>query len=289
MRRYDPVLRRFLQPDPATRGGVPDYVYANDAPLDLGDPSGHAGTPSACGRQSYVDQGNNVTSCGWQALRARQEAGAQAALWAVPNLFVLDPLRNLTGANSSPLQRVLGGLALLPFAGEAIGVGARTLAFAARAARGTGPAAELVAAVSRVSSAASASTEIALDNNAIVGALHEGELAAVDAALAGRVPVLTLPVVTEYLTTPGRTMEELEAFLDARGGRFGGAAVQDDINMFLTEARRLGRYEDAQDAAVFSSALQEGLPILTKDRRFFRLLRAIGYPVETYAPYDTRF
>ena len=28
-RSYNPLLRRFLQPDPATRGGLPDYVYAN--------------------------------------------------------------------------------------------------------------------------------------------------------------------------------------------------------------------------------------------------------------------
>ena len=100
-REYDPALGRFLQPDPASQDGVRSYVYAADAPLDLSDPNGQAGTPLECGQQRYVDQGNNVTSCGWQALRAQQEAGAQAALWAVPNFLLLDPLRTLTGAHSS--------------------------------------------------------------------------------------------------------------------------------------------------------------------------------------------
>jgi len=51
VRSYDPSLRRFLQPDPLTGGGLPSYAYANDDPLDVHDPTGQAGVPAACGCQ----------------------------------------------------------------------------------------------------------------------------------------------------------------------------------------------------------------------------------------------
>jgi len=43
VRYYDPVLERFLQPDPSSQDGVRSYVYAHDDPVDLVDPSGQAG------------------------------------------------------------------------------------------------------------------------------------------------------------------------------------------------------------------------------------------------------
>jgi len=46
-RAYDPVLERFLQPDPLRKTGLPDYVYANDDPADLTDPMGRDGVPAA--------------------------------------------------------------------------------------------------------------------------------------------------------------------------------------------------------------------------------------------------
>ena len=38
VRHYDPVLRRFLQPDPSQQEGTRSYVYAGDDPLDATDP-----------------------------------------------------------------------------------------------------------------------------------------------------------------------------------------------------------------------------------------------------------
>ncbi len=238
-RRYDPALRRFLQPDPATRGGVPDYVYANDAPLDLGDPSGQAGTPSACGRQSYVDRGATVTRCGWQALRARQEAGAQAALWAVPNLFVLDPLRNLTGATSSPVQRVLGGLALLPlvgWAGRGIGLAAdvaRGLLAGSDVARGSAlegllpgfggtelgdytlEGRSLIAQRSLATCVAASCLMLAADRGLEIGSEYElaGQLGTTGegAALSSIPNVLAENGIAGAEYRPGLTIEELEA------------------------------------------------------------------------------
>jgi RHS repeat-associated protein len=40
VRSYDPVLERFLQPDPSGQEGTRSYVYCNDDSLDCTDPSG---------------------------------------------------------------------------------------------------------------------------------------------------------------------------------------------------------------------------------------------------------
>ncbi len=46
-RPYDPRLRHFLQPDPSTQGGLPDYSYVNNDPLDVSDPHGLDGAVRA--------------------------------------------------------------------------------------------------------------------------------------------------------------------------------------------------------------------------------------------------
>jgi len=43
MRYYDPLLRRFLQPDPSALDGVRSYVYCHNNPADCADPTGLAG------------------------------------------------------------------------------------------------------------------------------------------------------------------------------------------------------------------------------------------------------
>jgi len=40
-------LRHFLQPDPSTQGGLPDYSYVNNDPLDVSDPHGLDGAVRA--------------------------------------------------------------------------------------------------------------------------------------------------------------------------------------------------------------------------------------------------
>ena len=40
VRSYDPVLERFLQPDPSALDGARSYAYCHDAPADCADPSG---------------------------------------------------------------------------------------------------------------------------------------------------------------------------------------------------------------------------------------------------------
>jgi len=53
---YDPVLERFLQPDPSQQEGIFTYVYSGDDPVDYNDksgmdpaPSGVDPTQAACG------------------------------------------------------------------------------------------------------------------------------------------------------------------------------------------------------------------------------------------------
>ncbi len=60
-----PAAATLLQPDPAKQGGLPDYVYANDDPLDVSDPSGLDGTPaqSPCTRQSYTNDPVQHANC----------------------------------------------------------------------------------------------------------------------------------------------------------------------------------------------------------------------------------
>ena len=49
VRAYDPVLERFLQPDPSELEGLFSYSYAGDNPTDLGDPTGLLPTPPEFG------------------------------------------------------------------------------------------------------------------------------------------------------------------------------------------------------------------------------------------------
>ncbi len=43
VRFYDPVLERWLQPDPSQQDGVRTFVYVHDMPVDASDPTGLAG------------------------------------------------------------------------------------------------------------------------------------------------------------------------------------------------------------------------------------------------------
>ncbi len=60
-RPYDPVLRRFLQPDPSQQEGARSYVYAGDDPLDGTDPSGLVVVhpPGSCSAQQLAHKPNH--------------------------------------------------------------------------------------------------------------------------------------------------------------------------------------------------------------------------------------
>ena len=56
VRDYDPMLERFLQPDPSQQEGLFSYAYVGDDPVDATDPDGTAGMPPASMPQSVIDQ-----------------------------------------------------------------------------------------------------------------------------------------------------------------------------------------------------------------------------------------
>ncbi|EGO63757.1 type II toxin-antitoxin system VapC family toxin, partial [Acetonema longum] len=125
----------------------------------------------------------------------------------------------------------------------------------------------------------SATTQIVhLDTNALVRALDRGEVAAIDAALAGRTPVVSITAAKEYLAKGD--VEVLRQFLSERGGRIGSATTQAEIDNLIQQANALGRVLKASDASVAGSAIKEGATLITNDARLARFLRAVGFKVE---------
>jgi RHS repeat-associated protein len=67
IRAYDPVLKRFLQPDPSGQDGQFSYPYAGDDPVDASDPTGLAAEviwselPIDGGFNSYFSQDGGAT------------------------------------------------------------------------------------------------------------------------------------------------------------------------------------------------------------------------------------
>jgi RHS repeat-associated protein len=120
----------------------------------------------------------------------------------------------------------------------------------------------------------------ALDANALIRGLEGGELAAVDEALAGRTPTISITAAKEYLKKGDVTV--LRDFLVQRGGRLGQAATAEQIEELQAQARLLGRVLRPKDAAVVGSAVREGAPLITRDVRVLRFLLKAGIPVETF-------
>ncbi|SRR6266566_1211527 len=128
--------------------------------------------------------------------------------------------------------------------------------------------------------ASTAAGAVALDTNVLIAALEGGELEAVDAALAGRVPVISITAAKEFLLKGD--VEVLREFLIARGGSIGTAATAAEIAELQTQATLLGRVLAAADASVATSAIKDAIPLLTRDTRLINFLIAVGQSVETF-------
>ena len=130
--------------------------------------------------------------------------------------------------------------------------------------------------------AAASKGTIVLDADPIISAIAQGQAAAVDAAIAGRTPVVPITAAKQVIT--GQGADALRDFLVARGGRIGlagseaTAAQLRALGPTLNPARALGM----ADSRIAASALRAGAPVLTNDRRFFRFLQAIGQAAEGY-------
>jgi len=75
-RYYDPVLERFLQPDPSSQDGVRSYAYAHNNPVDLTDPSGLSSEPPGVPIAPTLDGGGGVVRTSQLVAGVRTEANA---------------------------------------------------------------------------------------------------------------------------------------------------------------------------------------------------------------------
>jgi len=122
--------------------------------------------------------------------------------------------------------------------------------------------------------------KVVMDANALINGLEKGELEAVDRALAGRTPVISITAAKEFLRKGD--VNVLREFLVAREGRIGLAATEQQIADLRVQADILGRALLYRDAATAGTAINEAAPVLTRDEKFLRFLKAVGLPVEKY-------
>jgi predicted nucleic acid-binding protein len=120
----------------------------------------------------------------------------------------------------------------------------------------------------------------ALDNNALVAAIEKGEAAAVDAALAGRTPVVSRQAVREFLTRGDK--QALREYLSVRGGNVAKSGTQVDIAALQAQASSMGRSLKIKDARVTRSAQAEGVPLITRDRKLRNFMNASGLGGESF-------
>jgi predicted nucleic acid-binding protein len=159
----------------------------------------------------------------------------------------------------------------------------RQVAFSAgMASVGTGIGAKLspVQEVNAGVTAANRGGAAALDTNVLIRGLDKGELGAVDKTLAGRVPNISPTAVDEYLV--GGSQARLDQFLAQRGGSIGPAGTPEGAAALQAQAAALGRSLTLNDALIAHSAVQQGIPLITRDRQLFRFLVQVGYPVERF-------
>lgn len=121
---------------------------------------------------------------------------------------------------------------------------------------------------------------VAIDANTAIRAIEAGESAAVDAALAGRTPVIPIQAVKEFLVKGD--VNALRGFLSSRGGRVAAGASDEAAAALQGQATALGRSLKPKDARVAASAQKEGVPLITRDTKLRKFLNAIGIGGESF-------
>jgi predicted nucleic acid-binding protein len=117
---------------------------------------------------------------------------------------------------------------------------------------------------------------VSVDTNALAAAIEKGGVAAIDAALGGRIPIVSMTAAKEFLVKGN--VDALRKFLTDRGGRIASAASEVDAAALRAQASQMGRSLGVNDSRIAASAVKEGAPVLTKDGQFSRFLKAAGIP-----------
>jgi len=156
--------------------------------------------------------------------------------------------------------------------------GAGTVYMASRGAPAGGKLAEV--AGEALESAAAKRGVVAIDANTLIRAIEAGEGGAVDAALAGRQPLVAVTAAKEFLRKGDPAA--LRSWLSQRGGQIVASALEQDVAALQAQAQSMGRSLKPKDARVAASALREGVPVITRDKRFRNFLNAIGIGGEEF-------
>ncbi|MEW2259333.1 putative T7SS-secreted protein [Streptomyces sp. NPDC047869] len=128
---------------------------------------------------------------------------------------------------------------------------------------------------------------VAVDTNPVTDALKGIKSAEVDAALAGRSPVLS-PQAHRELIEGGHSPEAISKWLSERSGRMGPEATPQGVADIQARLKAMWKGKSFNpmihdhDAMVLHSATQEGLSIITNDTRFYKNAERLGFPTERY-------
>ncbi len=131
------------------------------------------------------------------------------------------------------------------------------------------------------------SGEVAVDTNAVTDALSGSKTAEVDAALAGRNPVLS-PTAHRELLEGGHSPGEISRWLSERGGRMGPASTEEGVAAIQARLKEMWKGKSFRpmiandDGSVLHSAMRDGLSIITNDKRFYKNVERLGYLTERY-------
>ncbi|WP_369248577.1 RHS repeat-associated core domain-containing protein [Streptomyces sp. R41] len=128
---------------------------------------------------------------------------------------------------------------------------------------------------------------VAVDTNPMIDALNGSRTAEVDAALAGRTPVLS-PQAHRELIEGGHSPEAISNWLAERGGRMGPEATAEGVSDIQGRLKAMWKGKSfnpmirTDDAKVLHSAAQEGLSLITNDKKFYQNAERLGYTTERY-------
>jgi RHS repeat-associated protein len=118
---------------------------------------------------------------------------------------------------------------------------------------------------------------VSLDNNALSGAVREGQLDAVKAAIGTSTPVVSITAAKEFLAAHEKeTLRTLMKDLGATIAKQGASTEQ--INVLKQTAIRLGRKVATNDASIIANAANIGASVITNDQKMFKFMRAINAP-----------
>jgi RHS repeat-associated protein len=253
----DPFLGRYLTGDSNrgvyTPGNLALYTYAQNNPLILRDPTGAVTEPG------FWEGLIPIWGSGRSAVHHFQEGnwgrGTFYAAMAVTDVFLV---KSLVVAGGKLV--VGGGLKLA--AEETVQAGEKALVKEAET---------VVTEQGANTVARSGRGGVALDTNAIIPLL-EGtteQVRTVTTAIAGRSPSVSITAVKEFLRGGG-DINALRTFLQSAGGGVGKAPSE----ALLKKLTGLGL--KPSDARVVGSAIEEGIPLLTRDKGILKKVPGVA-------------